>query len=113
MPTLHPRVNVTFNPSDADIMKLICERKNISMSALVRKVVEDWLEEYEDMVLARRAEDAEKEWIEEGCKTYSLEEVCQELDIELNSPKDQKKTSINSRKISKKGSSKQSKKGSH
>ena len=75
MPTLNPRVNVTFNPTDAEIMKLICEKKNISMSSLVRKVVEDWLEEYEDMELARRAEEAEKEWLEDGGKTYTLEEV--------------------------------------
>lgn len=112
MPTLNPRVNVTFNPSDAEVMKLICKKKNISMSSLVRKVIEDWLEDYEDMLLAKRAEDAEKEWLEEGGKTYTLEEVCQELNIELNSPKSPKKTSTNSRRTSKKGSSRQLTKGS-
>lgn len=105
MPTSNPRVNVTFNPNDAEIMKLICEKKKLTMSGLVRKVVEDWLEEYEDMVLAKRAEEAEKEWLEQGGKTYTLEEVCQELNIELNSPKSPKKTSTNSRKTFKKGSS--------
>ena len=112
MPTLKPRVNVTFNPSDAEVMEMICAKKDISMSALVRKVVEDWLEDYEDMLLARRAEEAEKEWIEAGCKTYTLEEICQELNIELSSVKNQKKTSTNSRRISKKGSLRQSTKGS-
>lgn len=112
MPTQNPRVNVTFNPSDAEVMKLICEKKNLSMSSLVRKVIEDWLEDYEDMLLAKRAEDAEKEWLEEGGKTYTIEEVCQELNIELNSPKSPKKTSTNSRRTSRKGSSGQLTKGS-
>jgi predicted DNA-binding protein len=111
MPTLNPRVNVTFNPSDAEVMKMICAKKNISMSGLVRKVVEDWLEEYEDMLLARRAEEAEKRWIEDGCKTVSLEELCQELDIELSSVTNQKDTFITSPKTSKTGSSKPSTKG--
>ena len=82
MPTKKPRVNVTFNPDDEECMLLICKKKNISMSALVRKVVEDWLEEYEDMLLARRAEEAEKRWIENGCKTISHEELCRKLGLE-------------------------------
>jgi predicted DNA-binding protein len=104
MPTLNPRVHVTFNPSDTEVMKLICEKKNLTMSSLVRKVIEDWLEEYEDALLAKRAEDAEKEWLENGGNTYTMEQVCQELNIELNSPKNPKKTYINSRRTSKKQS---------
>lgn len=84
MPTLNPRVHVTFNPSDAEVMKLICEKKQMSMSALVRKVVEDWLEDYEDMLLARRAEKVEEEWLQQGGKTISHEDLCRELGIELN-----------------------------
>jgi predicted DNA-binding protein len=111
MPTLNPRVNVTFNPSDAEVMKMICAKKNISMSGLVRKVVEDWLEEYEDMLLARRAEEAEREWIEGGCKTISHEELCRELGIESNINQTLESKSKNSPKISKKGSSGLSNKG--
>lgn len=111
MPTHNPRVNVTFNVSDAEFMKLICERKNISMSSLVRKVVEDWLEDYEDMLLAKHAEDVEKEWVEKGCHTISHEELCRELGIESNIQNTQETTSKNSRKISKKGSSARSNKG--
>jgi 3-methyladenine DNA glycosylase Mpg len=111
MPTSNPRVYVTFSPSDAECMQLICQKRQISMSSLVRKVVEDWLEDYEDMLLARRAEQVEKEWIEGGCKTVSMEELCQELGIELNSKKEPPITSGNSRKTSKKGSSKRSTKG--
>lgn len=112
MPTPNPRVHVTFKPSDVEVMQVICEKKNISMSGLVRKVVEDWLEEYEDMMLGRRAEEAEKEWLEDGGKTYTIEEVCQELGIELSSQASPKKTFTSSRKTSKKGSSKLFMKGS-
>lgn len=104
MRTKNPKINVTFNPNDAEILQLICEKKKMSLSGLVRKVVEDWLEEYEDMLLARRAEEAEKEWIEGGMKTISHEELCQELGIEFNK-KNQKKKTKNSPKISNKRSS--------
>lgn len=80
MPTKNPRVNVTFNPNDYEVMEIVCKKKNLNMSALVRKVVEDWLEEYEDMLLARRAEEAEKEWIAEGRKTISHEELWKSLE---------------------------------
>ena len=75
----NPRVSVTLNQSDAEVMQLICKKKNISMSSLVKKVLEDWLEEYEDMLLARRAEEAEKEWIAGGCKTVSSEDMWKSL----------------------------------
>lgn len=80
MPTKNPRVYVTFNENDMEIMQLICKKKKISMSGLIRKVLEDWLEEYEDMLLARRAEEAEKRWIENGCQTISHEELWDRLD---------------------------------
>ena len=82
------------------------------MSGLVRKVIEDWLEEYEDMLLARRAEEAEKEWIEGGCKTISHEELCRELGIKSNIKRTLEKSSKNSLKTSRKGSSVRLKKGS-
>lgn len=108
----HPRINVTLNPSDLEMMELLCAKKKISMSSLAKKMIEEWLEEYEDMLLARRAEEAEKKWMEEGCPTISHEELCQELGIESNIHETQQKTSKNSPKTSKKGSSGRSKKGS-
>ncbi len=62
------RIHVSFNESDAEVIQLICKKKKLSLSSLVRKVMEDWLEDYEDMLLARRAEEAEKRWVEGGCK---------------------------------------------
>ncbi len=111
MPAKNPRIQVSLNPSDLEVILLICKKKNMSMSSLVRKVMEDWLEEYEDMLLARRAEEAEKEWIEGGCKTISHEDLCRELGIESNMENEPKKILKSSPKISKKGSSGRLKKG--
>lgn len=108
----NPRINVSLNPSDFEVMGILCEKKKISMSSLAKKMIEDWLEDYEDMLLAKRAEEAEKRWVEEGCQTISHEELCQELGIESNTQKMQQEASRNSRKTSKKESSTQSKKGS-
>lgn len=56
----NPRINVSLDPSDLEVMEILCEKKKISMSSLANKMIEDWLEDYEDMLLARRAEEAEK-----------------------------------------------------
>ncbi len=82
------------------------------MSSLAKKIIEDWLEEYEDMLLARRAEEAEKRWVEGRYQTISHEELCQELGIESNIPKTQEEALKNSQKHSRKKSSVRSKKGS-
>lgn len=79
MPTHNPRVNVTFSESDAEIIQMICKEKKISMSHLIRGVMEDWLEEYEDMLLAKRAEEADKRWEKKGRKTLSHEELWKKL----------------------------------
>lgn len=81
MPTKKPRVNVTFSESEAEVLQMICKRKKISVSSLIRKVMEDWLEEYEDMLLAKRAEEADKKWEEGGKKTISHEELWKRLSM--------------------------------
>ena len=80
MPTSNPRVNVTFSESDTEMMSIICKKKKISMSGLIRKVMEEWLEEYEDMILAKRAEEAEAKWEKKGRKTISHEDLWKKLD---------------------------------
>ena len=72
MPTSNPRVNVTFSESDAEVLQIICKKKKISKSSLIRKVMEDWLEEYEDMLLAKRAEAAEEKWKKGGQRLYRM-----------------------------------------
>lgn len=76
----NPRINITLNASDLEVMHILCEQKKISMSALAKRMIEDWLEDYEDMSLSRRAEEAEKR--AEGKPTYSHEEVCRKFGIE-------------------------------
>ncbi len=78
----NPRVIFTLNKSDAEVMRLICKKKQMTMSSLVRRVVEDWLEEFEDVLLAKRAKKAELEWVKTGSKTISHKELCRELGIE-------------------------------
>jgi len=108
----NPRINITLNPSDLEMMEILCKKKQMSMSSLAKKMIESWLEDYEDMLLAKRAEEAEKRWIEGGCQTVSHEELCQELGIESNIHKMQQEISKNSQKTFKRGSSVQSRKGS-
>jgi Family of unknown function (DUF6290) len=79
MPTSNPRVNVTFSESEAELMLLICDKKKISMSALIRKVMQDWLEDHEDMILSKRTEKAEADWENNGKKTVSHEELWKRL----------------------------------
>lgn len=77
----NPRINITLNPSDVEVMQILCEKKKLTMSSLAKKMIEDWLEEYEDMLLAIRAEEAEKRWEANGKKTISHEDLCLELGI--------------------------------
>jgi predicted DNA-binding protein len=79
MPTSNPRINVTFSESDAEMMHLICKKKKMSMSGLIRKVMEEWLEEYEDMFLAKRTEEAYERWEKDGKKILSHEELWKRL----------------------------------
>lgn len=76
----NPRINITLNQSDVEVMQILCEKKKMSMSSLAKKMIEDWLEDYEDMLLSRRAEEAEKQ--AEGKPTFSHEEVCRKFGIE-------------------------------
>lgn len=46
---------------------------SLSMSGLIRKVMEDWLEEQEEMILAKSTEEADVKWEKEGKKTISQE----------------------------------------
>lgn len=43
MPTNKPRIFVTFEPSDYETLERIAKKEKMSMSALVRKVIKDWI----------------------------------------------------------------------
>jgi len=82
MTTKHPRINVTLNPIDLEIIKILSDRDDISQAALIKKIVESYLEGYEDFLLAVRALEAEKDWEKRGRPTITHEELCRKLDIE-------------------------------
>ncbi len=78
----NPRVSVTLNQSDAEVMHLLCKKKKgLTMSSLIKKMVEDWLEDYEDALLAKSVEDIEQEWEEAGKPTITHEELWKKLDM--------------------------------
>lgn len=79
MPTSKPSVNVTFSEHDREIMDSICRKEKVSMSTLIRNVMQDWLEEYEDMILARNAEIVHEKWEKSGSRTISHKELWKRL----------------------------------
>jgi len=76
----NPRVSVTLNTSDAEVMQILCEKKGVSMSSLVQRMVQDWLEDYEDRLLANRAEEIVQKWEQAGKPTLTHEELWKRLD---------------------------------
>lgn len=77
----NPRISVTLTQSDTEVIQILCKKKGLSMSSLVKRIVEDWLEDYEDGLLARRAEEAEKKWKKDGKMTITHEELWKRLDM--------------------------------
>jgi predicted transcriptional regulator len=46
--TKDQRIHVTFDDSTREILGMIAKKENRSLSEVVRRKVEDWLENYED-----------------------------------------------------------------
>lgn len=55
------RINVTLDPEDLEIIQVLSTKQKISMSSLVKKMVHEWLEDYEDMMLIHKIEERENE----------------------------------------------------
>lgn len=55
------RINVTLDAGDLEAIQILSMKQKLSMSFLIKKMVHDWLEEYEDMVLMSRIEARENE----------------------------------------------------
>lgn len=73
MPAKYPRVQVTLDKEELELVNILAEKKGKTVSAVVKKMVEEWLDHYEDMqfsILAMQAEEESK-----GKPTYSFEEV--------------------------------------
>ena len=61
MATKNPKLKITFTTEELEIIKILDEKNHMSQSALVKKMVDDWREDYEDFLLAVRAKEAEKD----------------------------------------------------
>lgn len=55
------RINVTLDAEDLEIIQFLSHKQKLSMSSVIKKMVQDWLEEYEDMRLVHKIEEREKE----------------------------------------------------
>jgi len=67
-------------PSEtAALFSKLAKEENTDKATLMRKALSEYLEDYLD---ARAAEEAYAEWVADGRKSYSLEEIKQELNIE-------------------------------
>jgi predicted DNA-binding protein len=55
------RINVTLDSEDLKIIQVLSHKQKLSMSCVIKKMVHDWLEEYEDLQLVRKVEEREKE----------------------------------------------------
>ena len=76
----NPRVSVTLNEIDAEMLHMLCEKNGVSLSSMVSRMVMEWLEEYEDAQLYIRAQKAKDDWIKQGKPTISHEELWKNLD---------------------------------
>ena len=61
MGTKTQRINVTLDSEDLKLVQLLSKKQNLSMSCIIKKMVQDWLEDYEDMLLMHKIEEREKE----------------------------------------------------
>lgn len=61
MSTKTQRINVTLDAEDLEIIQILSHKQKLSMSSLIKKMVHEWLEDYEDMKLISRIEEREKE----------------------------------------------------
>jgi uncharacterized protein DUF6290 len=55
------RINVTLDPEDLEIIQIISNKQKLSKSSVIKKMVHEWLEDYEDMLLIKKIEERENE----------------------------------------------------
>lgn len=69
MTTTHPRLNVSFLPETAALLTNIAKREGKTVSGLARELILDALEQREDVVLSKLAEERDRD--NAGKKTVS------------------------------------------
>ncbi len=61
MSTKTQRINVTLDSDDLEIIQILSRKQKMSMSSVIRQMLHEWLEEYEDLRLIQKIEKREKE----------------------------------------------------
>ncbi len=69
MSTVNPRMNITFLPDTAALLKYLAKREKKSVAGLTKELVLDALERREDISLSLLADRRERE--QKGKKTYT------------------------------------------
>lgn len=64
MPTKNPRINVSLDKEDLEIIHILSKKRNLSLSGLIQYIIHEWLEEFEDIRLLQRIEEIENDTIE-------------------------------------------------
>lgn len=59
MATLHPRLNITFDPEKTAILAELAEKNHQSVSAIAKELILEALERREDIALSALAEQRE------------------------------------------------------
>jgi predicted DNA-binding protein len=75
MPTKKPRFNITFEPSEINMLTLLAKKKHKSISTLARELILDALERHEDMVLSAVGDERVEEFQKKLQKTVSHEKA--------------------------------------
>ncbi|MBA3721740.1 MAG: ribbon-helix-helix protein, CopG family [Parachlamydiaceae bacterium] len=55
------RINVSLDAEDLEIIQILSNKQKLSKSSMIKKMVHEWLEDYEDMALIKKIEEREKE----------------------------------------------------
>lgn len=61
MSTKSRRINVSLDAEDLEIIQILENKQKLSMSLIIKNMVKDWLEDYEDFALINKIEEREKE----------------------------------------------------
>jgi hypothetical protein len=73
MPTKKPRFNITFDPSEINLLSSLAKKKHKSIAGMAKELIMEALERHEDKVLSEIADTRVKEARKKSQKTISHE----------------------------------------
>lgn len=75
MPTKKPRCNITFDPSEINILSTLAKKGRKSISSVAKELILEALERHEDMALSALADRREEEAERKSEETVSHEDA--------------------------------------